>query len=69
MRKEIWYYQMNDEQRRVAHLQALPDGPGLFCRPAAFSDTYVTVLHSAPVALPDNKIESCIAFLDCINRP
>ena len=69
MGKEIWYNQMNAEQHRVADLQALPDGPGLFCRLAALSDVYVTVLHCAPVALPGNKIETGIAFSDCVNKP
>ena len=69
MGKEIWYNQMNDEQHRVADLQALPDGPGLFWCPAALSDSYVTVLHYASSALPDNKIEPGIAFSDSDNRP
>ena len=69
MRKNIWYNQMNDEQRRVADLQALPEGPGLFCCPAALSDAYVTVLHCASSALLDNKIEPGIAFSDCVNKP
>ena len=60
---------MNDEQHRVAHLQALPDGSGLFCRPAALSNVYVTVLHCTSSALPDNKIEPGIAFSDSVNRP
>ena len=69
MRNKIWYNQMNDEQHGVADLQALPYGPGLFCCPAGLSDVYVTVLHCAPVALPGNKIETGIAFSDCVNKP
>ena len=37
MRREVWLFQMNDEQRSMAFFQAQPEGPGLFFRPAALS--------------------------------
>ncbi|MBW9263941.1 MAG: hypothetical protein K1565_00270 [Candidatus Thiodiazotropha sp. (ex. Lucinisca nassula)] len=44
---------MSDEQRRVAHFQAQPEGLGLFFHPAALSIAYAALLRHNPSALLD----------------
>ncbi|PUB79848.1 MAG: hypothetical protein DBP02_21745 [gamma proteobacterium symbiont of Ctena orbiculata] len=42
---------MSDEQRRVAHFQAQPEGLGLFFHPAALSFAHLARLNLAHSAL------------------
>jgi len=51
---------MSDEQRSLAFFQAQPEGPGLFCCPAALSLAYVAQLHDARSALLDNKTDPAV---------
>ncbi|MEW8093002.1 MAG: hypothetical protein AB2753_01165, partial [Candidatus Thiodiazotropha endolucinida] len=63
--REVWLFQMSDEQHRAALFQgspkgtsfgAQPEGLGLFFRPAALAFTHVEQLHIVHAALPDEKI-------------
>ncbi|PUB82936.1 MAG: hypothetical protein DBP02_13680 [gamma proteobacterium symbiont of Ctena orbiculata] len=46
---------MSDEQRRVAHFQAQPEGLGLFFHPAVLSFTHLARLNLAHSALLGKK--------------
>ncbi|PUB86236.1 MAG: hypothetical protein DBP02_03700 [gamma proteobacterium symbiont of Ctena orbiculata] len=46
---------MSDEQRRVAHFQAQPEGLGLFFHPAALSFAHLARLNLAHSALLGKK--------------
>ena len=58
VRREVWLFQMNDEQRSMALFQVQPEGPDLFSRPAALSFAYVDQLHGTHSALLTKKIGS-----------
>ncbi len=55
-RREVWWFQMNAEQRRVASFGAQPAGVGHFSRPAALSQAYVQQAHFACKALRSEKM-------------
>ncbi len=69
MRREVWLFQMNDEQRSMAFFQGQPEGPGLFFHPAALLFAHVNQLHSAHSALLGKKTVSGSAVWLIENAP
>jgi hypothetical protein len=53
---------MNDEQRRMAHFGAQPEGTGPFFRPTALLLAHVRQVHSAHSALLAEKTTAVAAF-------
>ena len=67
--RDLWLFQMSNEQHRVALLQGQPRRAGPFFRLTVLSVARIERLHNVPSALSNEQMAPGSHGLHSVNRP